>query len=111
MRLREADKTKVTIREPDNANNDDRTYKWVGGTPIMAVHQPLSSSIAAQVYGEKVQRMRLLLYDGSEPLVEGLGVCLYVEPDASCDYRIVSVEGWASKRCMLEFIPEALRAL
>ena len=102
----------MTLRMPDNEHNDDRTYRWKqGGIPISAQHQPLQSTLSAQVYGERMHRMRLLLYDGPEELTEGMGLCVYVDPSASCDFRIIKAVAWDGvQRCDIEFIPEVMRA-
>lgn len=107
MRLREVAKQPVTIRQPVD---DENHYKWTGGEDIRAVIQPANSSVLYEVYGERAQRMLQMLYTGPSVLQERQGVCVGVAPDASCDYRIVSVENWIGvQRTVLELIPEAMR--
>lgn len=107
MRLREVAKQPVTIRTPVD---DEDQYIWTGGETIRAIVQPDSSSVLVELYGEQSQRMLLLFYSGPTVLQERQGVCVNVAPDASCDYRIVSVANWNGvQRAVLDFIPEARR--
>lgn len=105
MRLRERDKRKVTIWQPDGM--DDDVYRWKEPQEVCVAIYPLSSATDARVYGERVSDMRLFLYDGQINLQVGMGVC--VDADDTCDYRIVSVQRWAHARAVLEFIPEGRR--
>lgn len=107
MRLREVAKQPVTIRQPVD---DEDQYVWTGGEEIRAIVQPDSSNVLAEIYGEQAQRMLLLFYSGPTVLQERQGVCVNVAPDASCDYRIVSVAHWKGvQRVVLDFIPEERR--
>jgi hypothetical protein len=108
VRLQESRKQIVTLRPL--LGGDDAPI-WGAGTVIRAVIQPLSGQIAANLYGERLTRMKLLLYDGVEVFTEGAGVCVEAAGTASCDYRIVSCEGWAGhQRAHIEWIPESRRA-
>ena len=87
MRLSERDKRPVTIRQPVD---DEDQYRWMGSEVIRTVVQPANSQTLAAIYGERAQRMLLMLYAGPFQLEERQGVCVCVPPDAPCDYRIVS---------------------
>lgn len=108
MRLRERDKQPVVLRE---RVGDDDLYKWTGaGVEFRATVYPLTDELSVQQYGEEVNRMRLLLYDRKEPRIAiGMGLCVDVPGDESCDYRVKSVDGWAHQRAVLERIPKGLR--
>ena len=57
--------------------------------------QPLASQMEAALYGERAQRMLLLLASLEEPLAEGMGVCVHTLPEEGCDYRIAAPpEAW-----------------
>lgn len=108
MRLQESRKQTVTLRP---LLGGDDVPNWGAGTQIRAVIQPLSGSIAANMYGEKLNRMKLVLYDGGTPLNEGMGLCVDVAGAEPCDYRIISAEGWAGhQRAHIEWIPHGRRA-
>ena len=107
MRLRERDKREVVLREPIG---DEDLHKWQGpGIAIRASIYPLRDELSIKQYGAEVDRMRLLLYDGLIPLVERMGVCVDVPGGESCDYKIVSVNGWDHQRATLRWIPPDLR--
>lgn len=114
MRLRWRSKRPVTFKRRDESpgREEDREdyYVWQEGLPDLAVHMPDTSHLSATVYGEEVVHMRLLFYDGELELLEGMGVCIFVPPEASCDYFIKSAEHWEGvQRARLEFIPEGKR--
>ena len=108
MRLQQRRLKPVTLWKPLD-NGDDKVYRWEQGVEIQVAHQPLRSYLEAQIYGEKVKNMRQLFYKGPHSLQEGMGVSLFVGKEESCDYRIISVEGWEVQRAELELIPEGRR--
>lgn len=114
MRLHWRSKKPVAFRVPDtspeNAEKREDQYVWGEAHPDMAAHQPDTSLLTATQFGDKAKRMRLMLYDGTQELAEGMGVCIFVPPEASCDYRILSTELWEGvQRARLEWIPEVKR--
>lgn len=109
MRLQERGKTDVTYKPCVGASDDVR--QWGAGAAIRATLQPAGGKLLAEMYGERLQKMKLMLYDGALPINEGAGVCVSVAADQPCDYLIVSAEGWAGhQRAVLEYIPESRRA-
>ena len=52
-----------------------------------------------------------MLWDGGEPLMEGMGVCVDVQETAACDYRIAEMPRRykGHKECTLAFIPTEMR--
>lgn len=107
MRLREADKITVTVKP---LLGDDDLYRWGDGRSLRAVIQPLSDQLSAQRYGDRAEKMRLLLTERGSGLAVGMGVCVAVPPEASCDYRVIAAEEWDHTRATLEWIPEGRRA-
>lgn len=105
MRLRERDKVGVTVH--GYAGMDDDVYLWAEGQRIRAAIYPDTSAIHAQIYGDALKDMRLLLYEGDAALAPGMGVC--TDGSGVCDYRIVSVQRWDHLRVSLAFIPEGRR--
>lgn len=105
MRLRERDKRDMTVAACTGF--DDDVYVWGEQRPIRAAVYPLSRSIDAKIYGDKVRDMRRLLYDGEDVLLEvGMGVSLDGNAPA---WRIQSVERWDHQSAVLELIPEGRR--
>ena len=52
-----------------------------------------SGKIAAAQYGERLQYICKMQYDGAEPIAEGDGICVYVSGDQDPDYRVTAVKG------------------
>jgi hypothetical protein len=118
MRLLESAKRTVTVKPPKvstNAyNSDDRKYRFddEGAIEIRAVIQPMSGHVAAQIYGTEITNKRRMLYDGQETVSLGMGVCVDVDADSPCDYRIEdlpSVYGNGIHSAVLTYIPPERR--
>lgn len=108
MRLQEKNKRDATLR-PKIGGTD--VPIWGAGTTIRAVIQPAQSKLMAEIYGERIKRMKLMLYDGHVAIAEGTGVCVDVLGDQPCDYQVVSAGCWAGhQNITLEWIPEGRRA-
>ena len=108
MRLRERDKRTIIVRRPDEDALSEDAYAWGDTMTIRAAVYPAGRELDAQVYGERISDMRVMLYDGPEALEIGMGVC--VEPgDGVPDYRIIRLEQWTHVRATLERIPEGRR--
>jgi len=70
--------------------------------------QPLSGMLAAQMYGEKLTKMELVIAPPSVRLAEGMGMCVDVPPDKPPDYKVVYVESWPSHTIAhIELLPKA----
>lgn len=53
---------------------------------------PASGKLQAEIYGERLNYIRNMLYDGPILLVEGDGLCVYVSKDSNPDYKIISIK-------------------
>lgn len=62
---------------------------------IMANIYPASGKLQAEIYGQRLNYILNMLYDGSVPLVEGDGVCVYVSKDSKPDYKIISIKRYS----------------
>lgn len=109
MRLRERDKRVLTLRRPKEGALNEDVIDWDEETMIRAAIYPAGRELDAQVYGERISDMLLLLYEGAEALDVGMGVCVKTQ-DGIPDYRIIRIEQWAHTRATLERIPEGRRA-
>lgn len=108
MRLMENRKRPVTLR-PKIGGTDIPV--WGVGTVIRSIIQPVSSKVLAEMYGERITKMKLLLYDGATIITEGMGVCVELPGDQPCDYKVICTEQWAGhQRAIIEWIPANRRA-
>lgn len=58
------------------------------GIEIQANIYPAGGKLQVELYGEKINYMMNMLYDGTESIQEGDGICVYVEPTEPPDYRV-----------------------
>ena len=108
MRLRERDKRTIIVRRPDEDALNEDAYAWGDTMTMRAAIYPAGRELDAQVYGERISDMRVMLYDGPEALEIGMGVCVN-DAGGVPDYRIIRLEQWAHVRATLERIPEGRR--
>ena len=108
MRLRERDKRTMTVYAPDAGALSEDAYAWGESTMIRAAIYPAGRELDAQIYGERVRDMALLLYEGAAVLDVGMGVCVEAA-DGVPEWRIIRVERWAHVRATIERIPEGRR--
>lgn len=113
MRLRERDKVTVYLRRRTTTQNAhlDTIPSWGTAVSLRATHQPAGGTIVAQVYGERIQSMRTLLYDGLETINAADGFCLYVGAAESPDYQVAGPPGiWNGHQVVqLEYVPPERR--
>ena len=105
-----------TRRKPKGTEGN--IHRWEdGGEVFIGRMQPFGAipsggpvQALAAVYGERIKDMKMLYTVSSLKLLPRDGVCVEVAPDASCDYRVVSVMDWAShQQAVLEWIEEGRR--
>lgn len=104
MRLRERDKREVTVYLP--ADGGDDAYAWGAAVSLRAAIYPAGAKLTAQLCGDRLSEMALMLYDGDFRLETGMGVS---EDGGTPQWRIVTLEGWKHQRALLERIPEGRR--
>ena len=109
MRLRERDKRTLTVFQPQESALSEDTFAWGESRAIRAAIYPAGRELDGQIYGERINDMRMMLYEGAMPLEVGMGVCVEAT-DGIPDYRIIRIEKWAHARATLERIPEGRRA-
>lgn len=59
---------------------------------IQANIYPASGKLQAEIYGERLNYILNMLYDGQESINEGDGICVYVSKDNEPDYKIISIK-------------------
>lgn len=65
---------------------------------------PASGKLQAEIYGERLNYIFNMLYDGQEQLAEGDGICVFVDKDSKPDYKIISIKPYSHKLIELEKI-------
>lgn len=59
---------------------------------IQANIYPASGKLQAEIYGERLNYILNMLYDGQESINEGDGICVYASKDNEPDYKIISIK-------------------
>jgi hypothetical protein len=86
---------------------DDEGGKYPGyseSIEIQANIYPASGKLQAEIYGEKLNYILNMLYDGQENLNEGDGMCVYVPKDNEPDYKVISIKRYSHLAIELEKI-------
>ncbi len=71
---------------------------------IEANISPASGKLQAEIYGERLKYILNMLYDGSEEISEGDGICVYVSNSEAPDYKVISAKKWSHMQIELEKI-------
>lgn len=71
---------------------------------VLANIYPASGKLQAEIYGERLNYILNMLYDGTETLNEGDGICVCVSKDGNPDYRIISIKRYSHLFIELEKI-------
>ncbi|WP_027639399.1 hypothetical protein [Clostridium cadaveris] len=74
------------------------------GLEIKANISPASGKLQAEIYGQRLNYMLNMLYDGPQELREGDGMCVYVSKDSKPDYKVISIKHYSHKVIELEKI-------
>lgn len=64
-------------------------------TEIKANISPANGKLQAEIYGERLNYILNMVYDGPLELVEGDGICVYVSKDSEPDYKIISIKRYS----------------
>ena len=62
---------------------------------IQANIYPATGKLQAELYGERLNYMMNMLYDGLVPIKEGDGICVGVELTEPPDYRVESIKRYS----------------
>ncbi|WP_305153806.1 hypothetical protein [uncultured Clostridium sp.] len=71
---------------------------------IKANIYPASGKLQAEIYGERLNYILNMLCDGKKDLIEGDGICVFVDKDSKPDYRIISIKQYSHQLIELEKI-------
>lgn len=94
-------KRKMLIEDNEGGKYSDYSNEAV---EVKANIYPASGKLQAEIYGERLNYILNMLYDGTEILNEGDGVCVYVPKDSKPDYKIISIKRYSNMFIELEKI-------
>ena len=94
-------KKKITTEDDDEGN----VYaEYSEAIEIKANIYPANGKLQAEIYGERLNYIFNMLYDGPENLNEGDGICVFVDKDSKPDYKIISIKPYSHQLIELEKI-------
>ena len=93
---------KKKITNEDNEGNVYADYSEP--IEIKANIYPASGKLQAEMYGERLNYIFNMLYDGPWKLKEGDGICVFVDKDSKPDYKIISIKPYSHQLIELEKI-------
>ena len=71
---------------------------------IQANIYPAGGKLQAEIYGERLNYILNMLYDGLKALNEGDGICVYVSKESEPDYKVISIKRYSHLFIELEKI-------
>lgn len=99
---------KTYYLKPKIVITDNEGGKYPGysstSTEIRANIWPASGKLQAEIYGLRLNYILNMLYDGTEVINEGDGVCVYVEAENEPDYKVISIKRYSHQLIELEKI-------
>lgn len=92
MRLRQCRIKKYSLKRHVMAQNEEgNTYStWGSPVEIDAEIWPAGGQLQAQIYGQELQYMLNMLYQGDQEIKESDGICVFVSADQDPDYQVIS---------------------
>ena len=87
-------------------DDEGNVYEDYSNEPIeiKANIYPASGKLQVEIYGERLNYIFNMLYDGPENLNEGDGICVFVDKDSKPDYKIISIKPYSHQLIELEKI-------
>lgn len=105
--MRIKNKKACWLKKKINTEDDEgNVYEDYSNEPIeiKANIYPASGKLQVEIYGERLNYIFNMLYDGPENLNEGDGICVFVEKDSKPDYKIISIKQYSHQLIELEKI-------
>lgn len=65
---------------------------------IKAYIYPASGKVQAEIYGDRLNYILNMLYDGTVALQEKDGICVNVEATEEPDYRVISIKSYSGHK-------------
>lgn len=104
MRLRQRDlktyylRRRIVQTDPEGVKYSD----YDTAVEIKAKIQPAGGKVMAEIYGERLNYIKTMYYDGSVELKENDGICVCAGPTEKPDYKVVGIAPWDHKTITLE---------
>lgn len=94
MRMRESLKKMTLLKKRNVEQNKEGGYKtvWDKAITIEAIIWDAGGKLQIEMYGERVNKMKNMEYQGTETMKEGDGICICVGEDSDPDYQIISID-------------------
>ena len=92
-------KRKIVIEDEEGGKYAGYSEDFI---EIQANIWPASGKLQAEIYGERLNYISNMLYDGNEELIEGDGICVFTQDVP--DYKIISIKPYSHKLIELEKI-------
>ena len=105
--MRIKNKKACWLKKKINTEDDEgNVYEDYSNEPIeiKANIYPASGRLQAEIYGERLNYILNMLYDGSKTLNEGDGICVYVSKESQPDYKVISIKRYSHLFIELEKI-------
>lgn len=67
---------------------------------IKAIIWPAGGRVQAEMYGERLAYIKNMEYGGKEAIQEGDGICVFVGPENTPDYKVISIKQEYSPKLM-----------
>lgn len=98
-------KTYYLKRKTVIEDNEGGKYPgYLKAIDIEANIYPASGKLQAEIYGERLNYILNMLYDGPQTISEGDGICVYVPKDSGPDYKVISIKRYSHLVVELEKI-------
>lgn len=103
MRLRQCKIKTYNLKQHIMAQSDEgSTYPaWGSPVEIDAEIWPAGGQLQAQIYGQELQYMLNMLYQGGQEIKEADGICVFVMSDQAPDYQVISQQRYASHQLLV----------
>lgn len=79
-------------RIPKKDKEGSSYIEYAEAVEIQATIWPAGGKVQAEMYGERLSYIKNMEYGGSELMKEGDGICVFVGPEDSPDYKIISIK-------------------
>ncbi|WP_229056952.1 hypothetical protein [Holdemania sp. 1001302B_160321_E10] len=98
MRLRQCRIKTYSLKRHVTARNEEgNTYStWGSPVEIDAEIWPAGGQLQAQIYGQELQYMLNMLYQGDQEIKETDGICVFGTGDQDPDYQVISQQRYAN---------------
>ncbi|MDU7725160.1 hypothetical protein [Clostridium perfringens] len=94
-------KKKINVEDPEGGIYLDFDETSI---ELEANIYPASGKLQAEIYGERLNYILNMLYDGEHEINEGDGICVYVSKESKPDYKVISIKRYSHMFIELEKI-------